>query len=474
MIGAAELRALLPLMLVALTAIGTLLLAGFRRDARLAALGYQGGLLLTLLTLPWALPEQPLEVTPLLRIDGFFGYFAALFVLVAMAVGLMMQRQVRSKTSGERVEESYVLLAICLLGALVLAGAQHFAALFVGLELISVASFALVAYPCGGRPSTDIRQRNSLEAGLKYLVLSSVASGFLLFGIGCLYLDSGSLAFAPLPPSTSLALPGLALLLVGVAFKLALVPFHFWSPDIYQGAPTPVAALVATLSKGALFAVMLRYLWFGALQELETLVPAVALLASLSMLGGNLLALRQRDIKRLLAYSSIAHLGYLLLVLLAIGHAGVAIEAGAFYVLAYSLTTLGAFALIGCVCEAGDEPDYRLEAFAGLIWRAPLLGASLMLILLSLAGIPLTVGFIGKFYIVAAGVDAGLWWLLAVLVAGSAIGLYYYLRIILIMLAPQSEPSGIGGGRWLVYGLTLLLVLLGVYPLPVLQWLPVL
>lgn len=149
-------------------------------------------------------------------------------------------------------------------------------------------------------------------------------------------------------------------------------------------------------------------------------------------------------------------------------------EAAAVYVLAYSVTTLGAFALVGCVCEAGSEPDYRLEVFGGLLWRAPCLGASLILVLLSLAGIPLTLGFIGKIYIFAAAVDAGLWWLLGVLVVGSAIGLYYYLRIVLIMLGPAREAGGIGGGRWLVYGLALLLVLLGVYPLPVLNWLPVL
>jgi len=301
-----------------------------------------------------------------------------------------------------------------------------------------------------------------------------VASAFMLFGIGCLYLDAGSLAFGPLPPVAPLAAPALALLLIGVAFKLALVPFHFWSPDIYQGAPTPVTALVATLSKGALVAVMLRYLWYGALLQLDSVVTALALLAALSMLVGNLLALRQDDIKRLLAYSSIAHLGYLLVVLLAVGRTGLATEAAAFYVLAYSLTTLGAFALVGCVCEAGPRPDYRLGVFSGLLWREPWLGGSFMLVLLSLAGIPLTVGFVGKFYIFAAGVDAGLWWLLGFIVAGSAIGLYFYLRIILILLAPQPGGAAAVRGRWLVYGLTLLLLLLGIYPLPVMQWLPAL
>lgn len=481
-----ELRALLPLLLVALTIVVTMLLAGFCRQRRLLFWVYQLGLLAALLSLCVNLDLQAsgVEVTPLLRIDVFFGFFAALFILVAMCVGLMAAQYFgRREHLAVPVEECYVLLALCLLGALVLASAQHLAALFIGLELMSVASFALVAYPCGAAPGSDRLQLPSLEAGLKYLVLSSVASAFLLFGMACLYLQSGTLAFTRLslpvdiPAAGLLPLAGLALLLIGVAFKLALVPFHMWTPDVYQGAPTPFTALIATLSKGALVAVLLRYLLMSDALQSEQVAAVLRVLAMLSILVGNLLALRQDDMKRLLAYSSIAHLGYLLVVFLATGQADsseFALQAGAFYLLAYSLTTLAAFAMIGTLSGGGESRDYRLQRYSGLCWREPVLGGCFMLILLSLAGIPLTVGFIGKFYILAAGAQAGLWWLLVVVVLGSALGLYYYLRIILILLQQDESVRGLRfrSGRWLIYGLTLLLVLLGIYPLPVMQWLP--
>ncbi|MCP8686185.1 NADH-quinone oxidoreductase subunit N [Marinobacterium sedimentorum] len=484
-----ELRALLPLLLVALTILAAMLLAAFCRHRRLLFWVYQLGLLAALLSLGGNLgiQAQGLEVTPLLRVDAFFGFFAALFILVAMLVGLMAAQYFgRREHLAVPLEESYVLLALCLLGALVLAAAQHLAALFIGLELMSVASFALVAYPCGGAPASDRLQLPSLEAGLKYLLLSSVASAFLLFGMACLYLQTGTLAFArlSLPPDSTasglLPLAGLAMLLIGVAFKLALAPFHMWSPDVYQGAPTPFTALIATLSKGALVVVLLRYLLLSQALQIEQIATLLMALATLSILVGNLLALRQDDMKRLLAYSSIAHLGYLLVVVLAAGQtvsSEFALQAGAFYLLAYSLTTLAAFAMISALSGGGDENrDYRLHCYRGLCWRAPCLGGCFMLILLSLAGIPLTVGFIGKFYIFAAGAQAGLWWLLGVVVLGSALGLYYYLRIILILLQQDDEVSDLvfHNGRWLVYGLTLLLLLLGIYPLPVMQWLPLL
>lgn len=483
--SAADVIALTPLILLGLTAVVLMLLAAFLRHHGTVFWTYQLGLLLALLSVHATAPGQAVQVTPLLRIDGFFAFFASLFIVTAMVVGTMtaqyFQRRVECR---DGAEEAYVLLAVATLGSLVLAGADHFAALFLGVELIGVVSFVLAAYPSGAAKAMDALQQRSLEAGLKYLLLSAVASAFLLFGIALLYLHSGSLAFGASQatgalPGGPLAALGVSLFLVGAAFKLSVVPFHLWAADIYQAAPTPVTALIATLAKGALIAGLLRFLSASPLLQTDAVALALLVLASLSMLVGNFLALQQDNIKRLLAYSSIAHMGYLLVALLAAidPGGGLPLQATAFYVVAYVITTLGAFSVVNTVSEGGGLPAYTLAQYRGLLWRAPWLAGCFILILLSLAGIPLTIGFIGKFYIFAAGARAELWFLLAMVILGSAIGLYYYLRVILAMVQ-EPEPLTTWAGnqreRWLSYGLTLLLVVLGVYPAPLLAWLPAL
>ncbi len=484
----AQLLALTPLLLVAALAVALMLLAAFRGEQRLQFWLYQLGLLAALLSV---LPSSAsaIVVTPLLRIDGFFAFFAQLFIVAAMAIGVMAaQYWQRPAAARQPAAEVYVLLALCLLGALVLAAAQHFAALFIGLELIAVASFALVAYPAGATAPLARSQRRSLEAGIKYLLLSAVASAFLLFGIACLYLQQGTLAFvdvraltAPAALPASVLLPvGAALLLIGAAFKLSIVPFHMWTPDVYQGAPTPVTALIATLSKGALVAALLRYLHSTELLSAPGVGRLLIALAALSMLGGNLLALMQHNIKRLLAYSSIAHIGYLLVAFIAVGLLGggneLALQASAFYLVAYVVTTLGAFAIVNVVSDgAGELRAFELRHYRGLFWRSPWLASCFILILLSLAGIPLTIGFVGKFYVFAAGAEAQLWLALTAVIVGSAIGLYYYLQVILVMLQPAQAGAAVpAGSHWLAYSLTGVLLGFGVYPAPIMAWLPAL
>jgi NADH-quinone oxidoreductase subunit N len=315
---------------------------------------------------------------------------------------------------------------------------------------------------------------------IKYLVLAGASSGFLLFGMARLYAQTGALDFSHLatgiqgaPPDAALVVAGLALLLVGVGFKLALVPFHIWTPDVYQGAPAPVTAFIATVSKGGMVAVVLRFLGELDLARDSAVFFVLAAIAGASMLVGNLLALEQSNVKRILAYSSIAHFGYLLVAVLADGT--LARTAAVFYLVAYFATTLAAFGVV-TVLSGPDRDADRVSDYRGLFWRRPQLAGVLTVSLLSLAGIPLTAGFLGKFYVLSAGVESALFPLVLLLAAGSAIGIYYYLRIMVTMAdgesaaAPEAAaprvPLAAGA---LLFGLLVLVVWLGVRPGPVLS-----
>jgi NADH-quinone oxidoreductase subunit N len=298
--------------------------------------------------------------------------------------------------------------------------------------------------------------------------------------VALVYAEYGTMAFAGLgtTPTTTpdhiVALTGVGLIIVGFGFKLALVPFHLWTPDVYQGAPAPVTAFVATVSKGAMFALLLRYFTVVDLRSHHVLVVVFAMLAIASMVAGNLLALLQSNVKRLLAYSSIAHLGYLLVAFLASGT--LAATAVTFYLVAYFVTMLGAFGVV-TVLSTGEREAESLEDYRGLLVRRPWLAALFTAMLLSLAGIPLTAGFVGKFYLTVAAGGAALWPLLVVMMVTSGIGLFYYLRVIVTMcMEPAGEhTAGVGMPRLpLVAGVTLTalsvaLVWLGVYPTPLIR-----
>jgi NADH-quinone oxidoreductase subunit N len=253
-------------------------------------------------------------------------------------------------------------------------------------------------------------------------------------------------------------------MLIGVGFKLGIVPFHMWAPDIYEGAPLPVAAYIATVSKGSMLVLLMRFYRDINGYEYTILWWVIAIIAMASMFAGNWLALLQQNVKRLLAYSSIAHMGYILIAFLAGQAAGQ--EAVMFYLVAYVITSIGAFGVLALLSDKVRDAE-ELEDFRGLFWRQPWLAAIFTGMMLSLAGIPLTAGFIGKFYIVAAGVDAGLWLLLILLVINSVIGLFYYIRIVAIMFQPQDAPQRKPlpfFGVFALTGLMLLLLWLGIYP----------
>ena len=415
-------------------------------------------------------PFQPQQITPLLIVDGYALFYMALILATTLATGTLLHAYMEGYQGNK--EEIYLLLTISALGGVVMACASHLASFFIGLELMSIPLYAMVAYPH--------KLRNSLEGGIKYLVLSATASAFLLFGMALIYSQSGTMSFAEIAVwttttggGTAVALLGVALMFAGVGFKLSVVPFHLWTPDVYEGAPAPVTGFLATASKTAVFAVLLRFFVDGGFYRYDGLNEVLTIIAIASILVGNVLALFQGNIKRMLAYSSIAHFGYLLVALISGG--ALAIEAVGVYLLTYVVTTLSAFGVVTLMSSPFGERDAaQIYDYRGLFWRRPFLTSILTVAMLSLAGIPLTAGFIGKFYVIATGVNQHQWYLIAAVVAGSAIGLYYYLRVMISMflLDPQrrrfSAPLHWAqqAGGLMTLGLMLLMLVLGIYPEP--------
>ena len=379
------------------------------------------------------------DVATLLRFDDYSFFF---LVLLLSATGILVVVS-RPYLQARRLEGEafYALLLFAATGMGVLACSIHFLALFLGLEILAVSLYPLLGY---------LRQRNdSLEAAAKYLILAALASGLILFGIALVYAATGTLLLQPAMqlvgslllsgtrPEAIWAMVGMLFLLAGFAFKLALVPFHMWSPDVYQGAPAPVTALIATGSKGAVVAVLLRLLAPGV--DASAFAAMLAGLAVLSMFGGNLLALLQNDIKRLLAYSSVAHLGYVFVALAVGGAAGS--EAVVFYMLTYVATTLGAFGVVLVLsCDADVDAD-NLRSYRGLGRRRPVLALLLTVMFLSLAGVPPTAGFLAKFTVLGAAVQAGRFGLALAMVVASGIALYYYLRVLVVMYMEPDDES---------------------------------
>ncbi len=465
--------AVLPFLLLSATAVVVMLLIALRRDHRVAATASFIGLLAALLAALIDAPPMPVMLTPLFMVDGFTLFFLALIIAVAIAVTLLSYAYLERMEDGP-YEEYYLLLLLATLGAAALLASVQFAAFFLGLETLSIALIGLIAYPC--------KRERAIEAGLKYLVLAGVSSAFLLFGIALIYLDFGTMSFIALGrlwstgpgPSDIYALTGFAMLLTGIGFKLSLVPFHMWAPDVYEGAPAPITGFVAVVSKIAIFALLFRYFVLMDGYRDPSLLRLIALAAILSMLAGNLLALLQDNIKRIFAYSSIAHFGYVLIALIAGG--SIAIEAASYYLCAYAVTTIGAFGVITLLSQPklGHDAD-QLNLYRGLMWSHPWLAGGFTIMLLSLAGLPPTMGFIAEVYVIASGVELRLALPLAALIAGSVIGLYYYLRIIVVLLSPvpsaapppaRHRISGIGIGGVTLGALVVLLFCLGVYPAP--------
>jgi NADH-quinone oxidoreductase subunit N len=461
-----DLLALLPLLLIAGSAVVVMLGIAFRRSPALAAGLTLAGLTAAFVSIWTAVPAVPRQVTPLLLVDKYALFYIGLIVASA-AVVAVLSYEYFEQHEGQR-EELYLLLLLATLGCSVLVASSHFASFLLGLEVLSVSLYGMLAYSTG--------RKVSLEAGMKYLILASASAAFLLFGMALIYADAGTMEFSrlgelALSGSGFTLLAGIALTIIGIGFKLGVVPFHLWTPDVYQGAPPPVTAFVATTSKTAMVALLLRYVYQSGSLRYHSVFVVFAIIAILSMCAGNLLALQQTNVKRILAYSSIAHFGYILVAFLA--GSAMAIDAVAFYLVAYTVTTLAAFGIVTVLSHSGHDAE-DLEDYRGLFWRRPAIAGVFTAALLSLAGIPATVGFVGKFYVLAAGANARAWPLIVILVATSVAGLFYYLRIVVALYADPTEraaPSSVvsRSAALVLAVLALLLIWLGVYPTPLLN-----
>jgi NADH-quinone oxidoreductase subunit N len=403
----------------------------------------------------------------LLTVDAFGLFFVTATIAVAI-ITLALGYSYLAHREGQP-EEYYILIVIATAGAAIMALSTHFMSFYLGLEILSVSQYGLLAYVR--------RDSRGTEAGLKYLVLAAASAAFLLYGMALVYAELGTMEFAKLAAATpeqmhnKVVLLGVAMMFASIGFKLSVVPFHLWTADVYEGAPAPVVAFVATASKLGMFAVLVRYFAGGEAALPQSLALCIGVAAAASMIVGNLLALIQRSLKRLLAYSSIAHMGYVLVAFLATRET--AGETVAFYMVAYSASTLAAFGVImtlstgyGRVHELDKIEDYR-----GLYRSHPIPALVLLVSLLSLAGIPLTAGFLGKFYIVLAGAQTGAWTLLVILALSSAVGSFYYLRAaVALFTAPAADAERAAAIRiapvmqLLLAGLAIAQILMGTLP----------
>jgi len=407
------------------------------------------------------LPVIPHSIAPLFKIDYFSLFFLEIIFISALLVTLLSYSYLK-QLDGIR-EEYYLLLFTSTLGAALLAVANHFVLLFLGLETLTLSLYILIAF--------EKNKNRSIEAGIKYLVLASVSAAFLLFGMGLIYLTFGSMEFTAIVTAMSqlidlppLFIYGFGMMLVGLGFKLALVPFHMWTPDVYQGAPAPVSSFVATVSKGAVLAVFIRFFFNIKGFENPYIFVIISGMAILSMFVGNILAIQQKNIKRLLAYSSIANMGYLMIILLTGSSYG--IQSSIFYLITYFIATIGAFGVISLLSTKDFEMEEILD-FKGLFWKKPWTAAVLTLCMLSLAGIPLSAGFIAKFYLIMGGMKAGLLILIFSMIINSVIGLYYYLRVISTMFSSDNQkelPAISILGKLTLAFISLVILVLGLYP----------
>jgi NADH-quinone oxidoreductase subunit N len=376
-------------------------------------------------------PEPSAVVVQSMVRDRLGTFAAVIIALVGFAIVLASAGDRRR----DHVGEYYALLAASAAGMVFFVSSANLMTMFLSLEWFSISLYVLCAL--------DTHRRESLEAGLKYLIVGSFGSGILLFGCALVYGATGELGFAAIQQATGaddpLFVAGMGMILAGLAFKISAAPFHMWTPDVYQGAPTTVTAFMAAATKAAALVLTLRILVTAFPEQAEIWSVAVAVLAIASLAIGNLAAIAQRDVKRMLAYSSVSHAGFLLIAIAANNESGT--EALLYYLIPYSAATVGAFAVVAAR-ERELERPVTLDRLEGLGWERPFLGVALWVFVLSMAGFPLTGGFLGKLFVFSAAYEAGWWWLVVIGVLATALSLAYYLSIVKALFMRESGVTG--------------------------------
>ncbi|KUO59008.1 MAG: NADH-quinone oxidoreductase subunit N [Gracilibacter sp. BRH_c7a] len=419
------------------------------------------GLIIVLGIAVYSWPNQGETLGGMYIVDHFSSFFKIVGLVAAILVVFGFRRYVAANVGNYL--EYYSTIVFATLGMIVMISAGDFITLYLGLELMTISFIVLVAFR-----SFDVK---SLEAGIKYLLLAGMSSAVLLYGLSLVYGATGTILFAEVAQSIIdgsgglLLIIGLVMLIAGLGFKVSAAPFHMWSPDVYEGAPTSVTAFLATGSKAASFAILIR-VFVGSLTGIqEHWVMLVAVLAALSMLIGNLIAIPQTNIKRMLAYSSVAQAGYIMVGIVAASQSGV--KGVMFYSFIYVFATMGAFTVVAAVYNKIKSDE--IADYAGLAQRAPLAATVLLVCMLSMAGIPLLAGFVGKFYLFMAIVDGYMWLVLLGLIM-SMVSVYYYLRVVLVMFrddpvdpTPLKMETSVTITLLIALGVT---VFLGIYPGP--------
>jgi NADH-quinone oxidoreductase subunit N len=409
--------------------------------------------------------DQGPAFSNMLIIDGFASFFRALVIVVGI-LAILTSGEYLSREKANSAEFCALIL-FSVVGQCVMVTANELIMIFVGLEISSIASYVLAGY------LRDDSRNN--ESSLKYFLLGSFATAFLLYGVAWIYGLTGSTNLAiirqslmsPNAPALMLTGTAAALMFVGLAFKLSAAPFQVWAPDVYQGAPAPVSAFLSVGPKAAAFAILVRIFTTGFGPIASRWEPMIWVCALATMIIGNFAAIQQTNIKRMLAYSSIAHAGYVLVAVTANSQVGSA--AVMFYMAAYAFTNIGAFAVVTYYARKGEK-YVNIEDFAGLAQRQPGMAAMLTIFLLSLIGVPLTGGFFGKFYIFKAALDSHLVWLTVLGLLNSAVAAYYYLRILVVMYMKEPgeaaeglEPAGMGL-QIAVYACAIGTLIMGIIP----------
>ncbi len=426
----ADLLALGPILIIVISMIFVLLAeAMLKRSEELSAWVTMAGLTMAGALALFHFPAGGSAFSGMVTVGGRSSFFAALF----SAAGLLSVMLSRSYIAKEQIEhgEYYAILLAAAAGMMLMAAAADLVVLFLGIELMSVCFYVLAGF-ARRRPASN-------EAALKYFLLGAFATGFLLYGIALVYGATGSTSLAALTSGEGGAtrMIGLGLLLIGLAFKVAAVPFHMWVPDVYEGAPTTVTAFMSTGGKAAAFAALMLVFTPVLMTGQPAVRDALAVIAAASMVVGNVIALSQVSIKRMLAYSSIAHAGYMLTGIVAANAAGTA--GVGFYLAAYTVMNIGAFGILS-ILESPDGQNLTFDDYAGLPARRPGLAALMALFLFSLTGIPPFAGFFGKYYVFAGAIEAGYTWLAILGVLMSVVSAYYYLRLVVLMYF-KDQPS---------------------------------